>query len=106
MSRGRKVVDWFCGTGEQKAIDFISESLFNVPFFLTTEPHTVSRGRKVVDWFCGTGEQKAPEMTPQQKYEQLLIMTDIKETKREKILLNLGAVGCMCLSVFFYAYFG
>ncbi|XP_072024828.1 sodium/glucose cotransporter 4-like [Amphiura filiformis] len=70
------------------------------------EQHTVSRGRKVLDWFCGTGGQNAPEMSKQERYEQLLTMTDIKETKREKVILNLGAICVMCISVFFYAYFG
>ena len=66
----------------------------------------VSKARKVVDWFCGTGEQKAPEMSKREKYEILLMMTDIKESKKEKIILNIGAVCVMITSVFFYAYYG
>lgn len=61
-------------------------------------------GRRVVDWVCGTGKQ--PEMTAEQEAEQMARMTNIKETKRDKMILNISAVLAMGVSVFFWAYYG
>ena len=66
----------------------------------------VGFGRKVVDWFCGTGKSDAPEMTKEEKEEYMKKVTDIKETKMEKIILNVAAIIVMCISIFFWAFFG
>ncbi|XP_072024831.1 sodium/glucose cotransporter 4-like [Amphiura filiformis] len=71
-----------------------------------TEEVKVSYGRKVFDWFCGTGKSDAPEMTQEEKEEYLKKVTDIKETKPQMIILNVSAVIVMCVSIFFWAFFG
>ncbi len=63
-------------------------------------------GRKVIDWFCGTGKSDAPEMTEEEKEEHLKRVTDISETKTQMIILNIAAVAVMCISIFFWAFFG
>ncbi|XP_030847741.1 sodium/glucose cotransporter 4 isoform X1 [Strongylocentrotus purpuratus] len=68
------------------------------------EEEEVKFSRKVIDWMCGTGKQ--PEMTAEQEAEQLARMTNIEETKRDKMILNISAILAMGVSVFFWAYYG
>lgn len=58
-----------------------------------------SLGRRVVDWFCGTGGSTEDEHT------EVSTATSIKETKKEKIILNAFAIVLMGISVFFYTYY-
>lgn len=70
------------------------------------EAGEVSFGRKTLDWFCGTGKSEVPEMTTEELAEMKKLMTNIDETRRDTIILNIGAVLLMCTSVFFWAFFG
>ncbi|XP_038054726.1 sodium/glucose cotransporter 4-like [Patiria miniata] len=63
--------------------------------------------RRVVDWLCGTGKQdKGDGLTEEQRKELMKKMTDIKETRKETIILNIAAILLMCSSIFFWAFFG
>ncbi|XP_071791025.1 sodium/glucose cotransporter 4-like [Asterias amurensis] len=71
------------------------------------EAEEPSVGRRVVDWLCGTGKKGGDEdITEEQQKEIMKQMTDIKETRKETVILNIFAVLLMCVSVFFWAFFG
>ncbi|XP_072163747.1 sodium/glucose cotransporter 4-like [Diadema setosum] len=69
-----------------------------------TPEEEVKFSRKLVDWICGTGKQ--PEMTAEEKEEQMKRMTDIEETRRDRFILNVTAIITMGVSVFFWAFYG
>ena len=74
---------------------------------LNTEAEEPSVGRRVVDWLCGSGKKGGDEdITEEQQKEIMKQMTDIKETRKETVILNIFAVLLMCVSVFFWAFFG
>lgn len=77
-----------------------------IPFLLKLEADEPSFGRRVVDWLCGTGKKNDEGMTSEQQKEILKQMTDIKETRKETVILNIFAVLLMCVSIFFWAFFG
>lgn len=70
----------------------------------TTEQGEPSLTRRVVDMFCGTGRTK--QTTPTEKdLAALQKLYSLKESRLEKIILNISAVVVIASSWFVFAYF-